>query len=85
MPHPADQAPEHGREDAAGELWFTVRQAAALTGKALQTIYSWERRGLLDRHAARTDEAGRRIYTQAQIATAERSARHNTAAVRRVA
>jgi len=82
MPRPDDHAPADGRE-ADGELWFTVREAAAFTGKALQTIYSWERRGHLTNPSH--DENGRRIYTQAQVAAAERAARLNTAAAQRVA
>ncbi|MEU0965671.1 hypothetical protein ABZ357_09675 [Streptomyces sp. NPDC005917] len=38
---------EAGREDGAGILWFTIRQAASFTGSDPQTIYSWERRGHL--------------------------------------
>jgi DNA-binding transcriptional MerR regulator len=72
-----------GREDATGEFWFTVREAAAFTGRALQTIYSWERRGHLT--DPRHDEHGRRIYSQRQLAAADRRARQNTAAVRRLA
>jgi len=83
MPHPTDHTPANGREDAAGTLWFTVREAAALTGRKLQTIYSWERRGHLT--GARHDERGRRIYTQAQVAAAERQARLNSPATRRLA
>ncbi|MFB7597245.1 MerR family transcriptional regulator [Streptomyces sp. NPDC056160] len=83
MPHPTDHAPAHGREAADGTLWFTIREAAALTGRNVQTIYSWERRGHLT--DARQDEHGRRIYTQAQVAAAERRARLNTAAARRTA
>lgn len=71
-----------GRE-ADGEFWFTIREIAAFTGRALQTIYSWERRGHLTN--PRRDEHGRRIYTQRQVAAAERTARQNTAAVRRLA
>ncbi|MFJ7417973.1 MerR family transcriptional regulator [Streptomyces uncialis] len=82
---PPNDTPAHGREDAAGELWFTIAEAAAFTGRDRQTIYSWERRGHLNRDAARTDEQGRRIYTQAQIARAERTARHNGIASRRAA
>ncbi|MEV1063395.1 MerR family transcriptional regulator [Streptomyces sp. NPDC050263] len=85
MPHPDDYAPGHGREDADGRLWFTVREAAAFTGRGIQTIYSWERRGHLQRSDARTDEHGRRIYSQEQVAAAERAARLNTAAARRLA
>ncbi|MFE9935865.1 helix-turn-helix domain-containing protein [Streptomyces hirsutus] len=76
--------PAPGRE-ADGEFWFTVREAAAFTGRSLQTIYSWERRGHLRRQDAHRDERGRRIYTQTQIAAAERAARMNAAAVRRIA
>lgn len=76
MPH------DPGRE-ADGEFWFTIREIAAFTGRALQTIYSWERRGHLQH--PRRDERGRRIYTQRQVAAAERRARQNTAAVRRLA
>jgi len=71
-----------GRE-ADDQFWFTVREAAAFTGRALQTIYSWERRGHLT--GPRHDEHGRRIYSQRQIAAAERRARQNAAAVRRLA
>ncbi|MFE6903804.1 MerR family transcriptional regulator [Streptomyces sp. NPDC057717] len=78
-----DREPAHGREDADGTIWFTVRQAAAFTGRDRQTIYSWERRGHLT--DPRLDEHGRRIYTQRQIAEAERTTRHNAAATRRAA
>ncbi|MFF9269093.1 MerR family DNA-binding transcriptional regulator [Streptomyces rochei] len=83
MPHPDDRAPAHGREDAAGGIWFTIREAAAFIGGSIQTIYSWERRGHLT--DPRHDERGRRIYSQQQIATAHRTARQNTPGVRRVA
>jgi predicted site-specific integrase-resolvase len=83
MPHPADRTPAQGREDADGTIWFTIREAAAFTGRALQTIYSWERRGHLT--DPRHDENGRRVYSQQQIAAAERLARRNTAAARRAA
>jgi hypothetical protein len=85
MARPGDRDDAHGREDAAGRIWFTIAQAAAFTGKNRQTIYSWERRGHLNRATAPTDEHGRRIYTQQQIAAAERLARHNAAATRRIA
>lgn len=78
MPHPS----EAGREDADGTLWFTIREAASFTDRDPQTIYSWERRGHLNRNTAPLDEHGRRIYSQQQIAAAERLARQNTAAVR---
>ncbi|MFE9684165.1 MerR family DNA-binding transcriptional regulator [Streptomyces sp. NPDC006285] len=81
MPHPTNRAPADGR-DADGTIWFTIAEAAAFTGRAVQTIYSWERRGHLT--DPRHDEQGRRIYTQQQIADAERTARHNAAATRRV-
>ena len=87
MPHPDDHAPTHGRQagdDGEGGIWFTVREAAAFTGRDIQTIYSWERRGHLPRDDARTDERGRRIYSQQQIADADRSARLNTVAARRI-
>ncbi|WP_175438087.1 hypothetical protein [Streptomyces sp. SGAir0924] len=29
MPHPDDRAPAHGREDAAGGIWFTIREDVA--------------------------------------------------------
>ncbi|MFJ3794953.1 MerR family transcriptional regulator [Streptomyces sp. NPDC090088] len=81
MPHTT----EAGREDADGNLWFTIREAADFTGRDPQTIYSWERRGHLNRAAAAVDERGHRIYSQQQIAAAERRARQNTAVVRRIA
>ncbi|MGW4728870.1 helix-turn-helix domain-containing protein [Streptomyces shenzhenensis] len=84
MPHPTDRAPEHGREDADGGIWFTVAQAAAFIGGSRQTIYSWERRGHLTH--PKHDELGRRIYSQQQIAAAARTARQNTArTARRIA
>ncbi|WP_328439360.1 MerR family DNA-binding transcriptional regulator [Streptomyces sp. NBC_00444] len=82
-PRPGDRDPALGREDANGEIWFTVRQAAAFVGCDRQTIYSWERRGHLQ--APQRDEHGRRIYSQQQIAAAVRTTRRNTAAVRRIA
>ncbi|RSN13757.1 hypothetical protein DMH25_08175 [Streptomyces sp. WAC 01325] len=85
MARPGDRDLAHGREDADGNIWFTVAQAAAFTGRDRQTIYSWERRGHLDRNQAREDEHGRRIYSQQQIAAAERKARHNAAEAQRVA
>jgi hypothetical protein len=84
MPHPSDHTPVHGR-DADGTIWFTIAEAAAFTRRSVQTIYSWERRGHLNRDAAATDEHGRRIYSQPQIAAAERRARLNAAAAQRVA
>ncbi|MFJ2007016.1 MerR family transcriptional regulator [Streptomyces chartreusis] len=83
MDHPADRSPAQGREDADGTVWFTIREAAAFTGRALQTIYSWENRGHLS--GPRHDERGRRIYSQRQIAAAELKARQNAAGVRRLA
>ena len=61
------------REDAAGGIWFTIRQAAQFTGRRVDTIYSWERRGILTE--PRHDEHGRRIYSQRQIAEAEKTVR----------
>ncbi|MEU0670345.1 MerR family transcriptional regulator [Streptomyces lavendulocolor] len=59
--------------DGEGGIWFTVRQAAAFTGRRIDTIYSWERRGILT--DPRHDEHGRRIYSQQQIAEAEKQVR----------
>lgn len=83
MARPGDRDDAHGREDASGEIWFTVKQAAAFTGKNRQTIYSWERRGHLKN--PRHDEHGRRVYSQQQIAAAVQIAKRNTEATRRVA
>lgn len=83
MAHLADRAPSDGREDAAGTIWFTIAEAAAFTSRKPQTIYSWERRGHLTNPSH--DEQGRRIYSQQQIADAERTARRNAAAAQRVA
>ncbi|MEU0691430.1 MerR family transcriptional regulator [Streptomyces uncialis] len=71
--------------EANGALWFTISEAATWLGVTRQAIYQWERRGHLNRADARQDERGRRIYTQAQIARAERAARHNGIASRRAA
>lgn len=56
-----------------GQLWFTVEQAAAFTGRSLWTIYSWRRRDLLPPPAR--DEQGRQIYSQRQLAAAEKRVR----------
>ncbi|WP_320784179.1 MerR family DNA-binding transcriptional regulator [Streptomyces sp. CRN 30] len=77
----SDREPAHGREDADGTLWFTVRAAAAFIGGSPQTIYAWERRGHLT--DPRHDEHGRRIYSQQQIAAAHRTARSYNPATRR--
>lgn len=61
------------REAADGTIWFTIRQAATFTGRRPETIYSWERRGILTN--PRHDEHGRRIYSQQQIAEAEKTVR----------
>lgn len=83
MARDGDREPAHGREDADGNIWFTVAQAAAFIRGSRQTIYSWARRGHLT--DPRHDEHGRRIYSQAQVAAAEKLARQNAAATRRVA
>ncbi|WP_338683918.1 MerR family transcriptional regulator [Streptomyces acidiscabies] len=74
--------PNPDGRDADGVVWFTIREAALFLQCSVQTIYSWERRGHLDKANARRDEHGRRIYTQRQIARAERAARHNTPGLR---
>lgn len=84
MPHPTGEQPAHGRQagdDGEGGIWFTIAEAAAFTGRRLQTIYSWERRGHLSNPGK--DEHGRRIYTQQQIAAAEKRTRQNAAAAQR--
>ncbi|KYK14266.1 MerR family transcriptional regulator [Streptomyces rochei] len=81
MARPDDQHQTDGRmagDQAEGGLWFTIAQAAAFTGRNRQTIYAWERRGLLAN--PRHDEHGRRIYSQQQIAEAHKKARENAAA-----
>jgi len=86
MARPGDHHQADGRqagEHAEGGLWFTVAQAAAFTGRNRQTIYGWERRGLLTN--PRLDEHGRRIYSQQQVAQAEKKARDNAQAVQRAA
>jgi hypothetical protein len=82
MARPDDQHDTDGRE-ADGKLWFTVAQAAAFTGLNRQTVYGWERRGLLSNPSR--DEHGRRIYSQQQIAEAYKKARDNAEAARRAA
>lgn len=82
MSRPDDHHDPRGRE-AAGHLWFTCAQAAAFVGYDRQTIYSWERRGLLT--DPKRDERGRRIYTQKQISDAYRAAEANAKRTRRVA
>lgn len=83
MPRDGDRALHEGREDAHGTIWFTIRQAAAFTGYDRQTIYSWERRGILT--DPRTDEHGRRIYSQQQISDAYQATKAHAEASRRVA
>ncbi|MGW5426866.1 MerR family DNA-binding transcriptional regulator [Streptomyces sp. NPDC004059] len=78
--------PAYGRqagEHAEGGIWFTISAAAAFTGLNRQTVYGWERRGLLTNPSR--DEHGRRIYSQQQIAEAYKKARDNAQAVRRAA
>jgi hypothetical protein len=82
MPRPDDHRDTDGRE-ADGKLWFTVAQAAAFTGLNRQTVYGWERRGLLSNPSR--DEHGRRIYSQQQIAQAHKQAKDNADAVKRAA
>ncbi|MFD5676128.1 MerR family transcriptional regulator [Streptomyces sp. NPDC127040] len=69
---------ELGR-DVNGEVWLTIREAAAFTRRRLETIYSWERRGLLTE--PRHDEHGRRIYRQQQIADVEKAVRPRAARI----
>lgn len=86
MAYPQDHQQADGRQagaEAEGGLWFTVAQAAAFIGGSRQTVYSWERRGLLTNPS--TDEHGRRIYSQQQIAEAHKQAKLNAEAVKRVA
>ena len=83
MSRPGDRALAEGREDANGTIWFTIRQAAAFTGRDRQTIYSWERRGILTN--PRTDEHGRRVYTQQQISDAYKATNEHAEASRQVA
>ncbi|MEU7066908.1 MerR family transcriptional regulator [Streptomyces sp. NPDC046161] len=64
---------DESRDDGTGQLWFTIRQAAAFLKRRPETIYSWERRGLLTN--PHHDEHGRRIYTQQQIAEVEKAVR----------
>lgn len=46
--------------DPAGKDCVTARQAARITGRKLQTIYSWDRRGLIAPRM--TDDHGRKVY-----------------------
>lgn len=64
---------EDGPREADDRLWFTIRQAAAFLRRRPETIYSWERRGLLT--DPQHDEAGRRIYSQQQLAAVEKAVR----------
>lgn len=54
--------------DPEGHDCVTVRQAARITGRAVQTIYSWDRRGLIT--ARMTDDHGRRVYLLTEVCTA---------------
>ena len=69
--------PETHRNTPDGTVWFTIAQAARFTGRSKFTIYSWERRGILKDH--REDEYGHRVYSQMQIAKAERAVRAQAA------
>ncbi|NUL09082.1 MerR family transcriptional regulator [Streptomyces lunaelactis] len=82
MSRPGDRALHEGRE-ADGIIWFTIRQAAAFVGYDRQTIYSWERRGILT--DPRTDEHGRRVYSQQQISDAYKATQAHAEASRRAA
>jgi DNA-binding transcriptional MerR regulator len=66
--------------DPEGLDCLTARQAAALTGRSLQTIYSWERRGLLK--ARMTDDQGRKVYLHSEIAALEGQRRDWTDRIR---
>ncbi|MCB5168012.1 helix-turn-helix domain-containing protein [Streptomyces bambusae] len=59
--------------EAGGELWFTIREAALFLGRSPKTLYSWRDRGILGEAAH--DERGRAIYSQRQLAAAERQVR----------
>ena len=86
MSRPGARALHEGRqagEEGEGGIWFTIRQAAAFVGYDRQTIYSWERRGILT--DPRTDEHGRRIYSQQQISDAYNATREHAEASRQVA
>lgn len=62
-----------GPREAAGELWFTVEQAAQFLGRTTWAIYQWKNRGLLTSQVV--DENGRQIYPQRELAAAERQVR----------
>ncbi|PJN24046.1 MerR family transcriptional regulator [Kitasatospora sp. CB02891] len=54
--------------DPEGLDCVTVRQAARITGRRVQTIYSWQRRGIITPRM--TDDHGRRVYLLADICAA---------------
>ncbi|MEU4133642.1 MerR family transcriptional regulator [Streptomyces wuyuanensis] len=86
MSRPGDRELHEGRQaglNGEGGIWFTIRQAAAFVGYDRQTIYSWERRGILT--DPRTDEHGRRIYSQQQISAAYLATKAHAEASRRAA
>jgi DNA-binding transcriptional MerR regulator len=62
--------------DPEGLPCMTVRQAARHTGRNIQTIYSWERRGLLK--VRMTDDNGRKVYLMQDVAEVEHRLRGHT-------
>ncbi|MFD8596985.1 MerR family transcriptional regulator [Kitasatospora sp. NPDC059646] len=54
--------------DPEGLDCVTARQAARITGRNIQTIYSWQRRGLIAPRM--TDDRGLRVYLLADICAA---------------
>lgn len=59
--------------DPEGLDCMTARQAARHYGRHVQTIYGWERCGLIK--ARMTDDNGRKVYLVRELAAAEKHVR----------
>lgn len=65
--------------DPEDEPCMTVRQAARHFDRSIQTIYGWERAGLIK--VRMTDDHGRKVFLFAELAQAEHKVRPRAARV----
>lgn len=65
--------------DPEGQACMTVRQAARHFGRSIQTIYWWERQGLIT--VRMTDDNGRKVFLFSQLAEVEKKVRPRAARV----
>jgi predicted site-specific integrase-resolvase len=65
--------------DPEDQPCMTVRQAAAHFGRSIQTIYGWERAGLIK--VRMTDDHGRKVFLLVELAQTEKKVRPRAARV----